>query len=263
VSEAIERGETDQTVVEKLRLATEIKTFAVENLGLPDNDSYSEYVETGRDAVVWNVVAAPEFSLDAKKWCFPVSGCVPYRGYFKREAAQHFADKLGKQGLEVAVSPAIAYSTLGWFDDPLLDTMWRHSDAQFAAYIFHELAHQALYIKGDTAFNESYASFVELIGVEQWLLDGGQRDALDRWLAMTQARKDFNALLQQTREALSQVYGSQSGPEDKRAGKQAAFAQLETRYRQVRDRNWQSRDYFGQWFEQAPNNARFALLDSY
>jgi predicted aminopeptidase len=263
VDEAIERSEAGDEVVAKLRLSREIKAFAVNDLGLPANDSYEEFVRTDRDAVVWNVIAAPEFSLHPKTWCFPVAGCVPYRGYFEQEKAERFAAKLEQRQLDVTVSPATAYSTLGWFDDPLLDTMWRYSDAQFAAYLFHEIAHQALYIKDDAAFNESYASFVEDIGVERWLRQRGEDEALERWLDLSEARAGFNALLQTVREDLQAIYTSGATPEDMRARKQQTLDHMQSQYQDIREQDWQGRDYFGRWFDTPPNNARFALLDTY
>lgn len=263
VDSAIEQGSMDEATTGKLRLSREIKAFAVDHLDLPDNESYTEFVRTGQDAVVWNVIAAPEFSLEAKTWCFPVSGCVPYRGYFEKPKAEQFAEKLEKRDFEVAVSPAIAYSTLGWFDDPLLDTMWNRSDAQFAAYIFHELAHQKLYIKGDTRFNESYASYVELIGVQLWLRERGQHQALESWLALEDAEREFSELLEHTRDELRNIYNSGEQPEVLRTRKQEAFERMNLAYAQLRDESWNGRDYFGTWFNNPPNNARFALLDSY
>lgn len=263
VNEVIDSADTDQATVEKLKLSREIKAFAVEELGLPDNGSYDEFVRTGQDAVVWNVVAAPEFSLQPRTWCFPVSGCVPYRGYFDQADANRFAEKLRNKDLDVAVSPAIAYSTLGWFEDPLLDTMWRHSEAQFAAYLFHELAHQKLYVKGDAAFNEAYASFVDRIGVERWLGQRGEREALEHWLALSEASGEFNDLLRQTRDELQAVYASDATPDIMRSAKQAAYERLKSRYRQLREQDWQGTDWFGGWFSQPPNNARFALLETY
>lgn len=263
VDEAIAQGDEDEAVLEKLRLSREIMAFATDDLGLPDNGSYSEFVRTDSEAVVWNVIAAPEFSLQAKTWCFPVSGCVPYRGYFDKADAQKFADKQAAQGLDVAVSPAIAYSTLGWFKDPLLDTMWRHSDTQLAAYLFHELAHQDLYIKDDAGFNEAYASFIEEAGVERWLKSRGQEDALERWKQVGEARAEFNALLSQTRDTLSEIYNAATDDKTRRTQKAGAIERLEQDYAEMVEENWQGRDYFGGWFGQAPNNARFALIDTY
>lgn len=263
VDATIERGDESAEVIDKLRLSKEIKAFAVTDLGLPDNNSYEAYVRTGREAVVWNVIGAPEFSLQARQWCFPVAGCVPYRGYFDQEGARRFAEKLAGRNLDVTVSPAIAYSTLGWFKDPLLDTMWRRSDVQFAAYIFHEIAHQALYVRDDARFNESYASFVEDIGVERWLAQRGERKALERWQSLSAAGAEFNALLGGTRDRLQDIYASARTPEAMRSEKRAAFEHLESEYNTLRDRQWNGQDYFGGWFSQPPNNARFALLDTY
>ena len=139
--------------------------------------------------------AAPEFSLAAKKWCFPVAGCVPYRGYFEREKALRSADKLRGKGLDVAVSPVTAYSTLGWFDDPLLDTMLQASDQQLAATIIHELSHQRLYVEDDTSFNEAYASFVAYAGVRAWLVENKLEDAEQSWVTRRAAIDDFHRLL--------------------------------------------------------------------
>ncbi len=263
VDATIERGDESAEVIDKLRLSKQIKAFATTNLGLPENDSYEAFVHTGRDAVVWNVIAAPEFSLKPREWCFPVAGCVPYRGYFDEAAARRFAEKLAGRDLEVTVSPAIAYSTLGWFDDPLLDTMWRQSEAQFAAYIFHEIAHQALYVRDDARFNESYASFVEDVGVERWLVHKGEREALEQWQSLSTASAEFNTLLEGTRDRLETIYASARTPQAMRAEKQEAFERLQTEYRTLRERQWNGRDYFGEWFSQPPNNARFALLDTY
>ncbi len=263
VDEAIAEGDEDEAVLEKLRLSQQIMAFARDDLGLPDNGSYSEFVRTDSEAVVWNVVAAPEFSLEAKTWCFPVSGCVPYRGYFDKADAERYAGKLAAEGLDVAISPAIAYSTLGWFKDPLLDTMWRHSDTQLAAYLFHELAHQDLYVKGDANFNESYASFVEEVGVERWLTARGEDETLQRWKDVGVARAEFNALLGRTRESLQQIYQSSENVETRRQEKAAAIQALTGEYQELVAQRWQGHDYFGGWFGQAPNNARFALIDTY
>lgn len=263
VDQAIEEAELDPATLDKLRLSRQLRQFAVAELGMPDNGSYSEFVRTGRDAVVWNVVAAPEFSLEPERWCFPVSGCVPYRGYFEQEDAQRFAARLERKGLDVAVSPAIAYSTLGWFDDPLLDTMWRRSDTQFAAYLFHELAHQVIYVEGDAPFNEAYASFVERIGVERWLAHTGNRSALEDWRRIEQAGQAFDELLKEARAELVALYSTESDTAQMRQAKQAVFDRLRQNYRALRENQWQGRDYYGGWFDQPLNNARLALHDTY
>ena len=263
IDEALQQRDTEASLAAKLKLAQGIRSFAVNELLLPDNDSYSQFVETGQDAVVWNVVAAPEFSLEAKEWCFAFAGCVPYRGYFERYKAEKFSGKMAAKGMDVSVSPAIAYSTLGWFDDPLLDTMWRYSDAQFAGHVFHELAHQKLYVKGDTAFNEAYASFVEQVGVARWLRARGEEDELEAWRKLEEARLEFNGLLQDVRRELLALYASQSPQEDMLAGKDKIFGSMEERYGRLVSEHWEGRDYFRNWFAKPPNNARFVLLESY
>ena len=165
ISELVEDPATDPALVRKLETSRKILSFAGETLGLPVQDSYSEFVATGREAVAWNVVAAPEFSLAPKKWCFLVAGCIPYRGYFDEPRALKAAERLARKGLDVAVTPVSAYSTLGWFRDPVLDTMLAGSDTRLAATLIHELAHRRLYLNGETVFSVSFARFVERGGV--------------------------------------------------------------------------------------------------
>ena len=263
ITTVLESGQIDAELRSKLILAMEIRAFASSELGLPDNDSYRQFVHTGRVAVTWNVLATPEFSLEPKRWCFLVAGCVPYRGYFKQESARKFAEHLRGQSLDVTISPAIAYSTLGWFDDPLLDTMLQYREEQLAGIIFHELAHQQLYIKGDTAFNESYASFVEEIGVTIWLTSQGQDEILTRWRSMSIAGDQFNVLLAETREQLRLEFRSGNTPEIMKARKQAIYSGLRVQYGSLVENEWNGSDYFHRWFERDLNNARLALAESY
>jgi len=263
IHQILDSGAADPELARELRLAMEIREFAVSELGLPDNGSYTQFVDTGRDAVSWNVVAAPEFSLQPRQWCFLVSGCVPYRGYFKREAADRFAEKLAGDGLDVSVSPAAAYSTLGWFDDPLLDTMLSYGDEQLAAFLFHELAHQELYVKGDTAFNEAYAGFVEESGVQLWLESTGNTDRLPGWKERRQASLQFNALLQETRQVLEAEYRSGEPEASMRENKARIFAQLRENYQVLVGETWKGRSYYESWFTRDLNNAQLALVNAY
>jgi len=255
--------DTDPELARALELALELREFASSRLGLPDDGSYRQFVRTGRSAVTWNVVATPELSLDPRRWCFPVAGCVPYRGYFQHEAALRFAEGLAADGLDVSVSPALAYSTLGWFADPLLDTMLRYRDEQLAAVIFHELAHQRLYLPGDTAFNESYASFVEDVGVELWLrsTEDGQRMA--EWERHRLATAQFDELLLEARTDLEALYASPASPEQKRQSKAVILGNLQKSYRKRVEEEWQGRDLFSGWFSEEINNAKLALFTSY
>jgi predicted aminopeptidase len=259
----LDADSTDPELARELELSVEIRDFAITQLFLPDNGSYTQFVSTGQNAVTWNVVAAPEFSLEPRRWCFMVSGCVPYRGYFKLEAAEKFARKLHGQEYDTAVSPAIAYSTLGWFDDPLLDTMFQYSDEQLAAVIFHELAHQKLYVKGDTAFNEAYASFVEETGVRNWLESSGRAEKILDWLNLEKAGLQFNALLQDSRAKLKTLYASGLPDEQMRERKTAIFQHLGEAYRELVDKQWDGRSYYASLFSTELNNARLALINSY
>jgi len=261
VAEIIARS--DGALAARLRTAQDILRFAESGLGLPAGGSYRSYVETGRKAVTWSVVAAPEFSLEAKKWCFPVAGCVPYRGYFSRDKAERFAGRLRARGLDVAVTPVTAYSTLGWFDDPLLDTMLPGPDALLAATIIHELAHRRLYVKGDTAFSESYARFVEHRGVLAWLDGHADEAAQAEYSDRHRAVRDFQRLLASTRSRLAALYTSGLEAQDMRGGKRAAFAELQEEYARLKTGGWGGRDWFGAWFDAGVNNARLALFSDY
>jgi predicted aminopeptidase len=253
----------DPELRQKLELTREIRAFGVARLGLPDNGSYTQFVHTGRDAVTWIVVAAPEFSLQPRRWCFLFAGCLPYRGYFEQEDAGRFADRLAADGFDVALSPAAAYSTLGWFEDPLLDTMLRYSDERLAAVIFHELAHQKLYVSGDADFNESYASFIEEAGVALWLVASGRAERLSDWQRERAAARDLDERVQQTRDTLASVYASQAVPGAKRAQKEAAYTALREAWSGLVRERWGGADHFAGWFGGELNNARLALFDSY
>jgi predicted aminopeptidase len=273
VTELLANSGTDPELASSLSIASQAREFAITYLALPDDGSYTEFVQTGKDAVVWNVVAAPEFSLAAKQWCFIVSGCVSYRGYFKQQSAEKFAARLKTKGFDVTVSPAIAYSTLGWFDDPLLDTMFRYSDVQLAAFVFHELAHAKLYVKSDTAFNEAYANAVESIGVSLWLKDQGRNSEFADWQAMQSAAREFNELLQNTQKTLNMLYTQPSGDQTvsnpeihedtMRAGKEQVLSELLENYRDKVEQDWGGKDYYQGWFARPINNASLALMNSY
>jgi predicted aminopeptidase len=263
IAEILESGSASPELAQRLELSLEIRKFAVAQLQLPDNASYSRFVETGRDAVTWNVVAAAEFSLAPRQWCFLVSGCVPYRGYFKLKNAEDFAARLSATGFDTAVSPVIAYSTLGWFDDPLLDTMFQYSDEQLAAVIFHELAHQELYVRGDTTFSESYASFVEETGLRLWLESSGREQLLSGWLKQQNASRELNELLQEARTKLAAIYTSGEPEENMREAKSAEFENLRTNYRLLVEQQWEGQSYFESLFARELNNASLALVNSY
>ena len=247
----------------QLDLAKQIRQFAVDELDLPDNRSYKSYVALKRDYPVWTVVAAPEFSLEAKQWCYLVIGCAAYRGYFSKAAAQRYADKLKREGLDVTVGGASAYSTLGWFADPLLPSMLNQGKANLADVLFHELAHQQLYINGDSGFNEAFASIVGELGAQRWLQSLDDQQALAKYQAGLQASIDFEDLLAQTRVTLSQVYESKADDDEKRKNKQRILQQLKADYQQLKNRKWNGVDWYGRWFGKPINNARLAAISTY
>lgn len=254
---------TDTELAAKLELAESIREFGIRELELEDTGAYHQYVATGRDAVTWNVVAAPEFSLHAKRWCFLVSGCVPYRGYFIQADAGRFAKKLAAKGYDVAISPATAYSTLGWFDDPVLDTMFRQGDTGLAAVLFHEMAHHTLYVKGDAAFSEAFATFVEGVGVERWLHTRGEPDLFEQWRRKEAAALQFNDFLRKQRARLEALYSEYLEASVLRSKKQEFFNRLRQSYRQWVTEHWDGNDYYGAWVNGELNNAHLALLSTY
>lgn len=263
VSELKADPETDAALRQRLQTAAKIIDFAESRLDLKANGSYSSYVDLKRDAVTWNVIATPVYSLKPKKWCFLIAGCFPYRGFFKQSAAQKSADRFADRGWDVYVSPATAYSTLGKFKDPLLSTMFKGSDVRLAAYLFHELAHQRVYVKDDGRFNENYASFVEQAGISAWLEANDQSEELQKWLEMQQVEKQFAAFIKPFRVELTVLYESAKTDQQKALQKADIFDRLQNEYQKMVTSKWQGQDFYRRWFESPLNNARLALFDTY
>ena len=243
---------TPQALRERLELARSIRDYASRELRLPDNGSYRSYADLGRPYVVWNVVAAPEFSLEPVESCFPVAGCVPYRGFFAREDAERHAGGLHAAGNDVSVRGVPAYSTLGRFDDPLLSSFIRHPDAELARLIFHELAHQLLYVKSDSTFNESFAVAVERAGVERWLAATGRSAGLKVFFESQERGRKFLGELEQSRARLKTLYAMPLPPEVMRERKRAEFAEL----KKALESNPRLKDV-------QPNNALLASFATY
>lgn len=226
VSEVLADPAVSGSLKERLALVEEARQFAVDELQLPDNDSYRSYADLGRDYVVWNVFAAPEFSLEPRRWCFPVAGCVAYRGYFSHAAANEEAEALQDDGYDVAVGGVAAYSTLGRFADPILNTMMHWNDAYLIATIFHELAHQKLYVRDDTQFNESFASAVAEIGMQRWLTARGADVALQGWHRDKARQSLLLEVIEARRNELARLYDSALSPAEKRRRKKSVFEGL-------------------------------------
>ena len=246
--------------LEQVRAARE---FASRELGLPDNDSYRSYADIGRPYVVWNVVAAPQFSVVPKRWCFPVAGCVAYRGYFHESAARDFALGLETQGYDVTLDGVPAYSTLGKFADPVLSSMLRYGDDDLAATIFHELAHQLLYVRDDSEFNEAFATTVEEVGLERWLAQQGAATRMQAFRTAQQQEQQLVSLLAATRVQLRELYGTALPHETMLLRKAAAFTQLAGEIRALERREGGSVPLYEEWIAQGLNNARLASVATY
>lgn len=247
---------------DRLERAAEIRAFASAELGLPDNGSYRRYVDLKRAFVVWNVVATAELSLEARQWCYPVVGCVSYRGYFAEADARAEAAKLAAAGYDVTVSGVPAYSTLGYLADPLLNTFVDYPDDELARLIFHELSHQVVYVPDDTTFNESYATAVEEEGVRRWLRRSADRSLQERFDRGQTVRREFQSLVARTREALAAVYSSALSDSRKREEKHRLLAAMREEYEQFRLR-WGGYRGYDDWMARGVNNASFALFGLY
>ena len=254
---------TPEPLRERLLRAGEIRRFAAESLGLPDNRSYTAYADLQRPAAVWNVFATPELSLELKTWCYPVLGCAGYRGYFDRADAEAMAAELERAGYDVNVAPVPAYSTLGWFNDPLLNTFIHAPDVELARLLFHELSHQVVYARDDTVFNESFATAVEREGVRRWLAAHGDDRQRQAWAAYSERREAFLALLLAQRRRLEAIFGSDMPVEEKRAAKAAVLDDLQRQYRILRDERWAGFAGYDRFFERRLTSAHLAAVGAY
>lgn len=262
IARVIDKASTPPALRSQLEAVTAIRNFASRELGLPDNGSYRSYADLGRPFVVWNVVAAPEFSVDAKEWCYPIVGCVAYRGYFSEQRARRFAAGLHGGGLDVTVSGVAAYSTLGHFNDPVLNTMMGWNDVELASIIFHELTHQLLYVPNDSSFNEALATTVEREGVRRWLRAQGRDADLAKHLVQQEHYAKVVDLLSATRADLGAIYVSGLAPELMRQKKRAEFAAMRASYMLLKA-SWGGHAPFESWFADDLNNAHLASMATY
>ncbi len=261
ISSLLAKKSTSVELQEQLELISSIRNFASQRLLLPDNGSYRSYVELDRPYVVWNVVATPEFSLEPLRWNFPIVGAVSYRGYFEKAKAQKFADSLAEEDFDTIITGVPAYSTLSWFDDPVLSTFSDWPGPSVAKLIFHELAHQKLYIPDDTSFNESFASSVAQIGIKLWLQKMNDPALQSSYQRQTVRQQQFHQLLQTTRKELTALYRRDIPEQQMRKEKQLVFSGMQKSYQKLR-KDWQGYSGYDNWFRQL-NNARFASIDNY
>jgi predicted aminopeptidase len=262
IDDWIADSNTNDKLRHRLEAARQIRRYAVQEMKLPNNGSYTNYTALKRPYVLWNVVATPELSLKPLQWCFPVAGCVNYRGYYSKDAAQAYARQLRAQGHDVEVGGVSAYSTLGWFSDPLMSTFINYPDAELARLIFHELAHQVVYVAGDSQFNESFASAVEQAGVEAWLERFGNPAMGEAYERYKTRKTDFLALLVRYRGELERTYKSMAPDEVKRATKGRLFVALKDDY-QVLKANWGGYAGYDRFFAEPLSNAHLASIATY
>ena len=261
VADVIADPQRDPTLRDRLRTSQQAREFASHHLHLPDNRSYRLFADIHRRYVVWNVFATGEFSLDPVTHCFPIAGCVAYRGYYNQNAARGEAALQKLEGKDVYVSGVEAYSTLGWFDDPIISSMMNWGDERLATLIFHELAHQRFYVKDDSEFNESYATFVEQEGTRQWRAARGM--PAETASSETQRRDQLTQLVLNTRDRLKTLYATPLSPEIMRERKAAEFERLRSEYRQLRDTQWGGDPRFDSWVYAPMNNARLLPIGLY
>jgi predicted aminopeptidase len=246
----------------RLELVQDARDFASSALGLPDNRSYRSYSDLKRPYVVWNVVAAPEFSIEPLHWCFPFTGCLSYRGYFRESNARAFAASLAAQGNDTLVAGVAAYSTLGHFADPVLNTMMRYGDLEMVSTIFHELAHQVIYVRGDTQFNESFAVTVEQEGLKRWLTARGRSAELSAFLARREADRQFTRAMADGRAALDVLYHQSLSPDDMRARKRERLSATADNVHALEQQlHWRSG--YDAWIDGGLNNAHLAAIATY
>jgi predicted aminopeptidase len=265
---------TPETMKEKFRLVLHLRGYAEQELQLASEGQYSRFVDLHRRYVVWNVNAAPEFSLKPTSWWYPFVGRQKYRGYFSEDSARRYAADLARTGLDVHVGGVEAYSTLGWFHDPVLNTFIHRTEADLAEILFHELAHQQVFARGDTDFNEAFATAVAEEGVRRWLLASGNTNALERFMIAERRNEDFVRLVQRARAELKELYGETAkegepripGPKLSDTEKRAAKAQIIVRLRQNYEKlkaDWGGYDGYDRWFNQTLNNAQLNTVAAY
>lgn len=258
VAELIASTETPEELRGQLELAQRLRRYAVDRMALGNNPGFTTYTDVGRNYVVWNVVAAPAYSMSPKTWCFPIAGCVAYKGFFQETDARLEADALLAENFDVITYGVKAYSTLGWFSDPLLNTFINYREPDLAAIIFHELAHQVLYIQDDSAFNEAFATAVELWLLQEWLQQNGEPDTVENILAQQQRQARITAMVLEYRDLLAAAYQEP----DRDVRKPVLFEQMKQEYAR-RAAQGEGTPYYDWWFTRPLNNADLLSVATY
>ena len=258
VQQLIQNPETPEKLRQRLQLANRMRLFALDELQLGDNPGFTSYADIGRPYVTWNVVAAPAYSLTPETWCFPIAGCVSYKGYFKKSDAEEFEKELLSEGKDTLVYGVSAYSTLGWFADPLLNTFIHYQENDLAALVFHELAHQVVYVKDDSDFNEAFATAVETILLEKWLIKQGNQNAIDERAEHRKKQNRITELVLQYREKLGSAYSGSTAKTDK----PRIFRELKQEYEKIKQKGQGTR-YYDWWFSRPLDNADLLTVSTY
>ena len=262
IEEILAQDSEPVIVRDQLAKVVELREFAINTLYLPDTGSYRKYADLERPYAVWNLVVAPELSLDLSRWCFPIAGCVTYRGYFEEESARAEAKTFSDQGFDVDVYGVQAYSTLRWFDDPVLNTFLTNDEIRLAGLLFHEMSHQIVYVQNDTAFNESFAKTVEMEGLRRWLDKSGSPELWHECLEREERSARFNGLLGNVRDELGWIYASDLDAAEKRKAKKAILHKAFDDYADLKE-NWNGYEGFDFWMQGGLNNARLSSVAAY
>ncbi len=262
IPEVIEDPQTPPEVRRKLQAVQRMREFAVERMALPQSESFTSYADLERSYVLWSVYATPELSLETRSWCYPFLGCVDYRSYFDEARARDYAARLRDQGWDVYIAPSPAYSTAGWFDDPVYNTVLQYSEAEIAGILFHELAHERIYVPDATTFNESFAMTVQLEGARRWLASTGREARIERYLREQARNEEFVALLLEHRRRLQRLYASERSVEGKREAKARILEELQHAYANLKA-SWGGSSGYDWWFQGELNNATLAPIGTY
>ena len=262
IDDLLAQDSQSQTLRDQLTKVVTLRDFAVSSLHLPDNGSYHKYADLERPYAVWNLVVAPELSLKLNEWCFPVAGCVTYRGYFDEQEARTKAQSFSDQGFDVDVYGVEAYSTLSWFDDPVLNTFLDNDDIRLAGLLFHEMSHQVIYVQNDTMFNESFAKTVELEGLRRWFDGSGSKELWQECLQRERRSADFHKFLTQVRSDLNEAYDSEQNNDQKRQLKNEILQRAVDNYTALK-LVWGGYNGYDAWMQRGLNNARLSSVASY